>query len=135
MSAGRRLRPGLRVVRGRRPAAEVAEEARGRGLPARVAGPAVSKQELLDAVAGALDFPGWTGRNWDALADALNDLSWLPTGPHVLVWSAPERLRDADPAAYATAVDVFREAAERSTGSPRPLTVLLVPDSDPQPPP
>ena len=85
-----------------------------------------SKAEFLDAVAAALDFPGWTGRNWDALADAVTDLSWLPPGPHVLVWSAPERLRTADPGAYETAVDVLAEAAQGSAGSARPLTVLLV---------
>jgi len=91
--------------------------------PARSAG---SKAELLDAVAAALAFPAWTGRNWDALADALADLSWLPPGPHVLIWPAPERLRAADPAAYATAVEVMTEAARGSAGSDRPLTVLLV---------
>ena len=123
----RRLRPGVRTVRGRRSAAEVLADARDRGMPAHLARAAASKAELLDAVADALDFPSWTGRNWDALADALGDLSWLPPGPQVLVWTAPERLRAADPTAYGTAVDVLREAAQGSVGSARPLTVLLVP--------
>ena len=89
--------------------------------------PVASKAELLDAVAEALDFPAWSGRNWDALVDSLTDLSWLQPTPHVLVWSAPERLREADPAAYATAVEVLEEAARSSAASARPLTVLLVP--------
>ena len=50
-------------------------------------GPAASKAELLDGLARALEFPGWVGRNWDALADALGDLSWLPAGPKVVVWA------------------------------------------------
>jgi hypothetical protein len=123
----RRLRPGLRSVRGRWSAAEVVEDARSRGMAPHVVRPAASKAELLDAVAETLDFPAWTGRNWDALADALADLSWLPTGPHVLVWPATERLREADPAAYATAVEVLHGAARASADSARPLTVLLVP--------
>ena len=127
MSADRRrLPPGLRGVRGRRSAAEVVEDARGRGMVAHLVRPAASKAELLDAVADALDFPAWTGRNWDALADSLTDLSWLPPGPHVLVWPATGRLREADPAAYATAVGVLEEAARVSAGSARPLTVLLL---------
>lgn len=122
----RRLRPGVRAVRGQPAATEVARDARERGMQPHVARAAGSKAELLDAVADALAFPAWTGRNWDALADALADLSWLPPGPHVLVWSAPERLRAADPAAYATAVEVLTDAARDSAGSDRPLTVLLV---------
>ena len=127
----RRLRPGLRSVRGRLSAAAVVDDARRRGMAPHLARPAASKAELLDAVAYALDFPGWTGRNWDALADALADLSWLPAGPHVLVWPVPERLRDADPAAYATAVEVLHAATSTSAGSARPLTVLLVPGQPP----
>ena len=123
----RRLRPGMRTVRGGRSAAEVLADARDRGMPAHLARPASSKAELLDAVADALDFPAWTGRNWDALADALTDLSWLPPGPHVLVWPAPERLRAADPGAYRTAVEVLDQAAGTAADSARPLTVLLVP--------
>ena len=122
----RRLRPGVRAVRGPRAAAEVARDARERGMHPHVARAAGSKAELLDAVADALAFPAWTGRNWDALADALADLSWLPPGPHVLVWSAPERLRAADPGGYGTAVEVLEQAAHASAGSARPLTVLLV---------
>jgi hypothetical protein len=123
----RRLRPGLRSARGGSSAADVVDDVRRRGMVPHLARPAASKAELLDAVADALDFPAWTGRNWDALADSLTDLSWLPAGPQVLVWPAPERLRDADPAAYATAIEVFRGAARTSAGSARPLTVLLVP--------
>lgn len=128
MSATRRpLRPGLRSVRGRRSAAEVVEDARARGMVPHLMRRAASKAELLDAVAAALDFPAWTGRNWDALADSLADLSWLPAGPHVLVWPATKRLREADPAAYVTAVEVMHGATHASADSGRPLTVLLLP--------
>lgn len=34
------------------------------------------KGEFLAAVAQALKAPEWFGNNWDALADALGDLSW-----------------------------------------------------------
>ena len=90
-------------------------------------GPVGSKAELLDGLAQALEFPGWVGRNWDALADALGDLSWLRPGAKVVVWAGADALRTGQPAVYRTALEVLREGAERSTVSGRPLTVLLAP--------
>ena len=95
-----------------------------------LARPAGSKAELLDAVAEALEFPAWTGRNWDALADALADLSWLPPGPHVLVWAAPERLRANDPMRTGRRSRCSSRPRGSSAGSARPLTVLLVRDGE-----
>lgn len=42
---------------------------------------AAGKAEIIEAFGRALGFPGWVGRNWDALDDALGDLSWWPAGP------------------------------------------------------
>jgi RNAse (barnase) inhibitor barstar len=36
-----------------------------------------SVDELYDALSEALHLPSYFGRNWDALADVLRDLSWL----------------------------------------------------------
>jgi hypothetical protein len=43
------------------------------------------KQNLLDVLARAADFPPEFGTNWDALADALCDLSWRPASGYVLL--------------------------------------------------
>lgn len=123
----RRLRPGVRAVRGRRSVADVVADVQRRGVVAHLVGPAGSKAELLAGFAESLRFPHWVGRNWDALADALGDLSWLPAGPQAILWVGPERLRDADPDAYRTAVDVLAGVAR--TSDRHPLTVLLVPDA------
>lgn len=71
-----------------------------------------TKAEALDAIAAAMSFPDWFGRNLDALYDSLTDLSWLPAGEHLLVWSAPEVLRAAEPRAYQAIVDVLVDASE-----------------------
>jgi Barstar (barnase inhibitor) len=113
----------------RRPAAAVAADAERRGAATVVLGPAASKAELLDQFAQALGFPGWVGRNWDALADALGDLSWLPPGEKVVVWAGADLLRARQPGAYRTALEVLRDGAQRSAVSGRPLTILLAPDT------
>lgn len=117
------LRPGVRAVR--RPAAEVAADARRRGAAVHRIGPAATKAELLDDFGRALRFPDWVGRNWDALSDALRDLSWLPAEPHVVVWTGASK---TDPTAYEIALAVLQEATATSAGTARPLTVLLTSD-------
>jgi hypothetical protein len=37
------------------------------------------KHDLLQRIAAMLEFPVTFGHNWDALADCLGDLAWLPT--------------------------------------------------------
>jgi hypothetical protein len=116
-------RPGVRTVR--QPAAAAAADAVRLGASVVVLDPAATKAELLDGFARALEFPGWVGRNWDALADALGDLSWLPPGPKVVVWADADALRARQPTAYRTALEVLQDGTERSALSGRPLTVLL----------
>jgi hypothetical protein len=40
---------------------------------------------LLDALSVALSFPGYFGRNWNALEECIRDLSWLIPGDVVLI--------------------------------------------------
>ncbi len=44
-----------------------------------------SKGALLAALAEVIAAPEWFGNNWDALADALGDLSWHPAPGYVLL--------------------------------------------------
>lgn len=81
-----------------------------------------SKGEFYAAVAAALSFPDWFGRNLDALHDCLRDLSWLPPGEHVLVWAEPEVFERADPAGYEAVTSVLTDATE-----PGRLAVRLSP--------
>ena len=44
-----------------------------------------SKEKLLRILADKLRLPGYFGGNWDALEDALRDLTWLPAGRGVVI--------------------------------------------------
>jgi hypothetical protein len=44
-----------------------------------------SKIEFMAAIALAIEAPEWFGKNWDALADALSDLSWKKAPGYVLL--------------------------------------------------
>jgi hypothetical protein len=57
------------------------------------------KGALLAALAQAVRAPEWFGNNWDALADALGDLSWLSAPGYVLMLGHGEEhfgLNDSD---------------------------------------
>lgn len=68
---------------------------------------------VLDRIADALEFPSWFGVNWDALADCLNDLSWLAAEGYVLLIEHIGEWRDRDDGGFETLIDVLDEAAAR----------------------
>ena len=103
-------------------------------LGARVAilrGPR-SKAELLDGLAEELAFPGWFGRNWDAL----DELLAFPDPPDeratLVIWDDAERLAAFDPASAGMARDVFASAAaSRAAAGAAPLVLLIRPGGPP----
>lgn len=89
------------------------------------------KAALIAQLAEGFAFPPGTGRNWDALADALGDLSWLPAEGYVLGLGAPGALRDADPDGFATLVAVLEGAALAWRDIDRPFWAFIaLPDEE-----
>lgn len=71
-----------------------------------------SKRGLLAALARALQFPETFGGNWDALADSLQDLSWLCDAGIVLHLRGYDRFLAAAPDDAATLQNILAEAAQ-----------------------
>ena len=69
------------------------------------------KIDVLTAIARALRFPKWFGANFDALADSLGDLSWLPAHGYLLLIEHADVWREADDDNFAMLLDVLNEAA------------------------
>jgi RNAse (barnase) inhibitor barstar len=70
-----------------------------------------TKEQLLDAFATSLSFPSTFGRNWDALADALQDLSWKPATAYVLHLQHATPVRRAVGAQWPTLLEVLSASA------------------------
>ncbi|MCK6408092.1 MAG: barstar family protein [Thauera sp.] len=70
-----------------------------------------TKAELLARIAHTLHFPDWFGHNWDALADCLCDLSWLPGTSWHIEFNNVEALNSAEPATFAILLEILAEAA------------------------
>ena len=125
----------------------VAARARGARV-AELSAPA-GKAELLDAIGTGLRFPGWWGRNWDALSELLHFPEPADAGPaatdgpvpaaggpggaatgsavpDVIAWRDPAVLAEVDPQAWDVAGEILREAiADRRARGAAPLVVVL----------
>lgn len=83
------------------------------------------KPALMHRFADAFAFPPYFGHNWDALAECLADLEWLPAEGYVLTLENLHDLRDADAADYTTLVSVLEGACEDWREHGRPFWAFL----------
>lgn len=89
------------------------------------------KTTLLMRLGAALDFPAGSSRNWDALADRLRDLSWLPAAGYALLFDDAADLRSVDEASFDTLLEVLEEAALDWGSRDTPFWVFIaLPDED-----
>jgi hypothetical protein len=86
-----------------------------------------SKGEFLAAIAHAMQAPDWFGHNFDALADALCDLSWLEEddkGYVLLLLNGGETL-GLTAADHAIVTDIFNDAVNCWKSAGKPFWVFL----------
>lgn len=83
------------------------------------------KKALLKALALAMGFPATFGGNWDALADCLQDLSWLPDRGHVLHLQDLAGFSAAAPAEQGVLLDILGTATDYWQRQGRTFIVLV----------
>ncbi|MGW5852485.1 barstar family protein [Streptomyces sp. NPDC055254] len=86
------------------------------------------KAGLMRACGDALRLPQWFGGNWDALADALRDLSWLPDGGRLVAVTSWREFAGERPSEWETLVEILEEAVDFWESEPdggAPLVVVL----------
>jgi hypothetical protein len=83
------------------------------------------KASFLRAVAAALDFPDYFGRNWDAFEEMINDLSWTPAAGYILLYDHLWRFACVEPEAWAVARAILETTCAQWAGDGIPFIVLL----------
>lgn len=83
------------------------------------------KPGLLAAFAHGLAFPPGLGGNWDGLADALDDLSWLDGPAHAILVDGAANLRAQAPQVLATLEEIIAEVASGRAAAGLPFQVFL----------
>ncbi len=91
----------------------------GRPLVALDTSGVQDKPEFMAAIASAMRFPDWFGRNWDALADCLRDVP----AETIVLWDGWTDLALSAPRVCELAIELFGES---------PLTVLLANAPEPR---
>ena len=86
------------------------------------------KADALCRFARELRLPEWFGHNWDALADCLADLSWMPADGYLLMLANTEGWQQADPESFDLAIEVLGQAAEGWIGERVPFWALVLVD-------
>ncbi|BBC38035.1 uncharacterized protein SGFS_093290 [Streptomyces graminofaciens] len=89
-------------------------------------GGVTDKPAFMDRCARALALPDYFGRNWDALADCLTDLSWAPPARgRLVVVTDWQEFAGATPNDWSIAQEVFTEAADHWSGTGTELRIVL----------
>lgn len=78
------------------------------------------EEALFDRLTVALRLPADFGRNWDALADSVRDLSWLKAPGAILLFDHADDMRVANEEDFDTLLDIMEEAVDywQEAGSP-----------------
>jgi len=71
-----------------------------------------TKAELLDAIAKAMKFPDWFGQNFDALADSLTDLAWIPADGYFILLEHCDGIHGYAESDFVATLQIFAQAAD-----------------------
>jgi len=88
-------------------------------------GHAHDKADFLDHISKMLGFPQWFGGNWDALADCLKDLSWLPGKGWVVVLEKSKHFGAGHKHEFDEAMQLMAEVTEYWRPQDRPFWTLI----------
>ena len=88
------------------------------------------KDELLRRLSVSLELPPTFGDNWDALADSLRDLRWIPAWGYVLLFDHADDLRRAAEADFNILLGILDDAATFASDNDMPwFAFLALPDA------
>lgn len=89
------------------------------------------KEQLMNAIATALDLPGHFGHNWDALEESLTDLDGIDAQGYLLLYDHIDGLATAHPDQFETLVEILKDAVQSWRDDDTAMIVVLAGDKAP----
>ncbi len=118
---------GLREFRSRRASEEICRSIEAQGIRCLLLDlrGVSDKAGLLAAWAESIGAPGWVGRNWDAMDEAMRDLGWARAERYVVIVTGAGELASTDAKAWQTARVILRMAVNEWQTRGIPMLVLV----------
>ena len=86
---------------------------------------AADEMALIAAIDQAFQFPGYFGKNWNAVDECLADLSWLSATGYLCLLLSNVELAKSNQRVYPLFLDVFQTAAASWQDNSIPFKLLL----------
>lgn len=83
------------------------------------------KDDLLRRLSASLELPATFGDNWDALADGLRDLRWMPAWGYVLLFDHADDLRRSSATDFDILLGILDDAATFASDNEMPWFAFL----------
>ncbi len=83
------------------------------------------KAALLEAWGESVEVPQWVGRNWDAMDEAVRDLSWARAERYVVIVTGGGELASAEPKSWHMTLDILRAGVAEWETRGVPMLVLV----------
>ena len=79
------------------------------------------KLSFLAATRAALELPSYTGHNWDAFEETINELSWAPAPGYVVLYDNVANFAEAQPEQWDTALSILQAASANWAAAGTPM--------------
>jgi hypothetical protein len=84
------------------------------------------KESFLRLCADVFELPAGAAAGWDALGEALGDLSWTPAkSGYLVLYESWAELAEADQPSFRAVLDTFMRAVKAWRGTSTPMVVLM----------
>ena len=83
------------------------------------------KRSFIRTAGAAMDFPAYSGQNWDAFEESIRDLNWAPAPGYLVLFDEPDQFAARDPEQWEIARSILQNAADTWRANGIPMLVLF----------
>lgn len=83
------------------------------------------KRSFIRTAGDAMQFPSYSGQNWDAFEESLRDLAWAPAAGYLVLFDEPDQFAQRDPAQWSVARAILQDAIAFWQEQGKPVAVLF----------
>jgi len=83
------------------------------------------KRSFIRAAGEAMNFPAYSGQNWDAFEESIRDLTWAPASGYLVLFDEPDQFAERDTEQWEVARSILHSAVDTWHANGVPMIVLF----------